>query len=273
MSESILNGPPSSLEKLIYSFGDRVCPIYTLDRNGSPFLVGTGVPCGMGDEGFVVTAAHVLDELKDQQIVTLGEEGLIRFPFRADQYGFSPQASVDADVGVVHLPKEAVVQMGRRFRFSGPADVQPLTAITAQNDRIVYCLIGYPHTKNRSPRRSSKFMMGRTYYWLTSQLQNVDEAKWIGKRNKVHFALARTKRERHFRLPHFDPPAPQGVSGGGIWAISVDRKTGALVQNPKLVGIGIEYRSKERMFVGTRIEYALALLVDLYKEVVAAQAK
>jgi hypothetical protein len=89
-----------SMQNVCHGLGQRVCPIYRLERNSKGvFLVGTGVPFHTGSSAFLLTAAHVLDELTDDTLVTTGSEQLVRFRYGSSRFAYRRGSSVDVDLG------------------------------------------------------------------------------------------------------------------------------------------------------------------------------
>jgi len=105
---------------------------------------------------------------------------------------------------------------------------------------------------------------------MTGDIREVGELGYPDKTDEYHFAV---------HLPFdevpgtdggmFRVPKPQDMSGGGVWLVDMDMRT-RLVRTPiLLVGIGIEYDKRRRLFVATRVEAAIPLLHDLIEYVAA----
>jgi hypothetical protein len=248
-----------SIENVCHALGDRVCPLYTLDRRGNPFLIGSGVPFEASNRRFLLTAAHVLKGLDDGNLITTGRASLVRFPFGSSSFGYSPGRSIDVDLAILTLPEEAGRELAHRFQFGREVETG---TVTAYDKLTLYCLVGYPHSKNKPMPRNFETITARPTFFLLREFARLDHLHGDGKRDAVHFGLSLpAKQVIRFDRSRMNIPRLQGMSGGGIWRIQLDQHTGK-VSRPELVGIGIEYHQQRQTIVATRVECALTLIAE-----------
>jgi len=137
-------------DRLINEFeplGRRACPILKKDEGGRLELVGTGVPVIDGRVGMLITATHVLDEFRQDQVVIASAKSMMRFPLIASGFShYSYGRSVDVDVCALALPEEAVKGMRDVYTFTTARD---LGALEDENMFTLYGFVGCPYSKNR----------------------------------------------------------------------------------------------------------------------------
>jgi hypothetical protein len=253
---------PESFHSFCHSLGDRVCPLYRVKRN-RPFLVGTGVPFAIERFSFIITAAHVLDEIPGNRLVTFGSQKPVLIGGNSISYGYRRALSIDVDLAVVHLPNETAADMRMRFRFTHPnelGDIQPYEKLS------FYALMGYPHSKNKPKPSSQESIEAKPLYIVLREFAEFGHLASGGKRDEVHVAFAAPR--KHVRNVHFEPftlPKPKGMSGGGLWHFKIDPAAGEFTQ-PRLVAIGIEHHQEEQMFLATRIRFAVPIVMDLVND-------
>lgn len=248
---------------LFYPLGNRVCPIYqSRSESWGHILIGTAVPLIINKKYYMVTAAHVLNEVRRGRIITSGAESLIEFPVNYRSIGYIKNESIDVDIALMEIPNEATVQLLSRFHFT---TVDELGTVAPYDKWTLYGFVGYPGEKNPRPQRGDALRRATPMFFVMRDFARIDKYFGDGKRENVHcgFSLDISKiRDVHFRPGvAFDP---HGMSGGGIWQIQIDPNTGR-VSAPKLVGIGIEYHEADATLVFTRIHCVILLFDEFYE--------
>lgn len=252
----MLDAQMTDLETFARCLHTRVCPLYRKERKRA-FLVGTGIPLTSASGDYVITASHVLDELPDNIVITAGTKSLLHFQARSISYGYVDGETVDADVGVVRLPVEAARDLSSRYRFTTPEEF----GVVAEYDKFtLYAFVGYPHTRNKPKPVALPELRATPTFLILREFSDVAPFVSSGKRPEVHFALqAPLDKAKDFDSQAVALPKLQGMSGGGVWRVDIDRRDGTLA-SVALVGVGIEYRPTESTIVATRIQYVLGLL-------------
>jgi hypothetical protein len=95
------------LAALFEPLGKRACPILGRGDRGGYEVIGTGVPVRGQKYAALLTASHVIDELKDGQAVIAGARKLLRFPVITTKFSHRrPPPAIDVDVAAIALPPQ-----------------------------------------------------------------------------------------------------------------------------------------------------------------------
>jgi hypothetical protein len=243
----------------------RLCPLYTIDETRRIWLAGSGVPFDTGTVCFILTAAHVFGERSGRplRLITLGADTPRLLTGPRHGYGFSPGSSIDADVALIGLSADDVADLRRRYHFTVPVE----TATVRESAETRYLLAGYPATKNRVITAANLKFKATPTYIFGGELVGVAQLALTGKTADHHFAISVPKAHlRTFSGDRLELPKPQGMSGGGVWALKGDPASG-LWSTPQLVGIGIEHLKAQELFVATRVQVGIPLAREYAKEV------
>jgi hypothetical protein len=246
----------TDLENFAYNLHLRVCPLYRQQRRRA-FLVGTGIPITTPSGAYIATATHVLDELHDGFVMTVGSESLIRFRTPSLSYSYVGGKTVDADVGLLGLPVQVAHDLALRYAFT----TQSECGVVGDYDKFtLYVVVGYPHTRNKPQPEALATLCATPTFLVLREFTDVIRFASSGKHPEVHFGLSAPLGEaRGLDFRAVAIPKLQGMSGGGVWRVNIDRRDGTIASN-SLVGIVIEYRRAEAAIVATRLQYVLALL-------------
>ena len=235
----------------------RVCPLYAVDESRRVWMEGSGVPFDTGHLQFVLTAAHVFgeDHGPPLRLITLGKAGPRLLTGQRFAYGFEPEATIDADIALIGLSPDDVMDLRYRFQFAVPV----ATATLSSTPDTRYIIVGYPETKNRVQTNRRLKFQATPVFIVAHELIDVTRVDSPGKSEKHHFAVRVPKRAvRTFTGERLDLPQARGMSGGGVWQVEVD-STGRLCDTPQLVGIGIEHSVAAQVFIATRVQVGIPL--------------
>ena len=248
------------LHEVCHAFGDFVCPLYDVKQRRAR-LVGTGVPMRIGNLAVIVTATHVAEQFDERPFVTIGRETLLEVGRRRIGYKYIKNERVDTDLAIIELTSAEASEMRQRFSFSIAEDVADV--VPPNGPYALYVLVGYPYSHNKPKPTAFERLRARTTYVVSNKLAESVHPYSQGKHDNVHFGiLAPAADLTDASLTPITLPKAQGMSGGGVWQIIVDRLSGSLGA-PKLVGIGIEHNRQHEVFIATRVPYVLPLLQDL----------
>jgi hypothetical protein len=233
----------------IQTIGDtihrRICPLYSVDERNRVRMLGSAVPFAAGGITFLITATHVCLEKHRQAVplFTWGSEGPVALVGTRLAWDYRQGSDPDLDIALM----------------SEPADVGQ---IKAKTPGVHYMITGYPHARNRI-RPPDFSLPALATYLVTGDIRSTTELGLRDKSDADHFAI-------YYKLGEvatpsgaiFRTPRPQGMSGGGVWQLDIDVRTG-LASTPLLVGIVIEYHVRSSVFVASRIQRAAPLAHDL----------
>lgn len=235
-----------------------VCPLWTRRVKGYD-LVGSSVLCGVGEETFLISAAHVLDqgnenlfigtpsgffELTDQVVRSIGRGQDDRF-----------------DVGFIRLNKDLVSQLSAYARIPAGWSDRDISI----SGRQWYRIFGCPW---RKVEKNAYTFYPQVYHF---DLQSSPAENHVDRTSpETHIALEFIPRKmldganRQITAPNLE-----GVSGGPVWKFIQTTQTtpeGRAVATFTLAGIAIEHRRDDRLVVATRIFAPMEAIRSLYPE-------
>lgn len=239
----------------------HIVPLFVNRRGGRPQLVGSSVLVSSGTDSYLVSAAHVFDEIKaghelffyiePKTIRKLsGNLRLTKAPLGKDR------KSDRLDIGVLTLQGPALPPYPRVQKYPLPISAFMPNALPREDKQ--YLLVGFPESKSRanpvagdlaSEPCSFRNVSGPVSQY--SQL-DVDPQHHIVLSFDVRHTVTPSKEIRAF-------PNPSGMSGSPIWLLYDENGTNDPNQTP-VVGIAIEHHKTERAIVATDIGIALRLI-------------
>jgi hypothetical protein len=231
-------------------------PFYRIDEiRNRPSFIGSGILAKFGDLHFVLSAAHVFDELGSSLCFPeAGIEAPVEVEVTTSPIPASGRDSDFLDVAIAHLPHEVASLLERRFNF---IEVCDLLLDDVHEDGKRYCFTGFPATRTgvRYPARAID--VDCYEYRLDSRRITSECAPW---HPALH--LAGEFRRDEMRVPggnRITAPEPNGMSGGGVWVLDASGSC-------KLVGIGINWDGNLNALIGVRIGAWSCFLRQRYPE-------
>ena len=252
----------TSLDK--FDSHDSVMPIFRQksDRN-TPEQFGSAVVVEWHGHTFLLTAAHVTDELRGEFEVLLPVAGgaleTLRGDFRFIDVLPEQSRSEDAiDVAYVRLTPDLAPQVAQAFTPVPAAAIDFLPAKYWSNEYPCICsATGYPTSKARLENGAHSIDI-----WSYAGTLITDDATYdrLGFSKELNILL-RYDRTKTINLNHAEPriasaPNLKGVSGGGIFLwpdFPDDVDSFPPVFGRKLVGIVHSYLPHENLIVGSSL--------------------
>jgi len=239
----------------------RSIPLYGASDTAEPEVVGSASLIDIASATFLGTAGHVMHDLASTEVYLPTRNGLARLEERGVMGGAAATEAEDylRDIAVVPLPHGIVDALSSDFIRT---QVHELDVALHQSPGTSYAFVGCPASKNR-PKRGKVVPVRQPYVVVSAdesvyrKVGVVPETHIVGK-----FVLKRAYRnmQRHIA------PAPAGMSGGGVWALGSATELLKRTNQPKLAGIGIQFKRQMQVLVGIRIEVAIAALRECYPE-------
>ncbi len=244
-------------------------PLYLL-ANDRPWLCGTGFIVKSLAGHFLVTAAHVLDDAKENGLFFYSGQRKPR-PIRGPLLRSSAKANRahdPFDIAVVNLIDGAMPPYGDVEKHA--VDISWLRAMHLPRAGKMFSIIGFPQSKS-NVRPSTREVKVTSSAYRDRSIDEDDYAKF-GLNPRTHLAL-------HLdRKVGFDPdgkhrnfPKPQGMSGAPIIEL-YDVNVSSAADIFPVVAVGIEYREKDHLLVGTDIAVALDMIHKLSNPALQADA-
>lgn len=201
--------------------------------------IGSGVFVQIGNDKYLISAAHVLEpEYVGQMTIPNGEilieiEGNLMVT-KVPKGGCREDDEID--LGIVKLTEDCSKEIEKRFRFLAITDID-FEHIELESHQYMFC--GYPveTTKVEEMKANPIPLKVRTKI-VKKKFQTVPTyvvgSKWI-----LDF-----DRSRQFNISKHEiesPPHPKGVSGAGLWSIPVNLNIPFEETEMKLIGIMTDY--------------------------------
>ena len=247
---------------------NAISPIYAASDRERPNLIGTGTLLDFGQARFLVTAAHVLDEYKQNQvalyIATAGPLLELPQPFHTTVVPPSGKRDDDRlDFAFVRLPDSLAdaVAKGRFFL--------PFSLIDA-NDRLKprarYMFTGFPGSREKTHYGEKKVRPQR--FSFTGETVLPQRMLALGIAAETHIAVE-FDREQAFDEQGQRACFPQakGMSGGAVWRGDRDSHLWLKETPIHLVGIGIEDPKNKNVLVAVRIHLVLAAIARIHPDI------
>lgn len=240
----------------------RVCPLYTIDDASRVRVVGSAVPFDAAGFRFLITATHVHvapSSSLSRSIFTMGPSVPCLLSGRRIIWEYARGLKPDIDLSLIELKDEEAMQLEQQYQFTTPTQTG---IVERPKTDVYYIMAGYPAARNRV--KSHRFYpSAKATHLITGDVRGVQQLGLVGKTDACHFALSIPfETVPSLTGGDFRVPKAAGMSGGGVWRISMDRHN-KMVTAPVLVGIAIEHHRSRRLFVATRVQQAIPLLHDL----------
>ncbi len=234
---------------------DSVCPIFCEREGERLYQVGSGVLVEFRGCAFLLTAAHVIDELESADLLVPHADNEIKSIEGTYAYIKPAGGRGDdfLDYGYFKLDGQFVEGLKEHFYFVKEREL----GVQKYYSDELFSFVGYPYRKsNVSGGRAStdSFAYG-TYH------ADPSEYKRLGFPNDVNIVTKfNRKNSINPKVGRVELPVlPHGISGGGIF-IWPRGMAEVPPKNRKLVGIGHTWK-KDGYFIGTRIEICLEAIL------------
>lgn len=223
----------------------------------APQSVGTGTLLAIGDQHFVLTAAHVFEHADPSKPVFAAIGGQ---PVNLARTRHRTKPGSRLDLAIVPVGKPD----GNRWaaaKFLTLADLAVPKRASESLATTAYVAMGFPHTKQQKRLRDGEPYSPSAYDFMT-HYEPIRASNKMGADPMLHIAVGFDPED--FIGPNGDGRMadPHGMSGGGLWLIENALTTTSPA--PRLVGIIIErHPAPENIILATRLENPLLALADL----------
>jgi hypothetical protein len=240
--------------------------IFALDGESRPEAIGSGVLVRCGETMWLLTAAHVLDQCDTGTYVPeLCLDGTPLSGGRLVTVGPPDRRYDKVDVGLIRLSDDEAERAGKDAFL----DLDP-SLEWADDQEFTTCLaIGFP-VRDQSWRPETQELHAAETIFSTG-FESEDRYALAGADPETHILIS-LKRQNilHNFVTRGSPPSLQGISGGGVWPISVKHDDG---DDVPLFLAGIVLEQPQRYQGGllcVRSEVVLALLRRVLQDEPAA---
>lgn len=239
-------------------------PIYALRRHRArPEVIGTGVHFRLGNESFLLTAAHVVTELHGAHLCLpmIGGIRPVTAHFGSVSGGSLPaEAAATLDVATIRIVDDQGSSLESYYRPIAREYVD-VSGSLVPGERCA--VLGYPATR---AKHSPRGLYSELHSYVGIAATQDTYAK-LGFDERISLIVEyRLKLASYPGIPvkSYRPPVPKGASGGGIFRVSSQVSTSGVIERRDLVATMHSFKGHSNYFVGTKIALQLQLLAKRY---------
>jgi hypothetical protein len=210
----------------------------------------------LGNEQFLLTAAHVLDWHQTASLY-VGHSRLesLALDFIASKKVAGCRDRDKADFAIAQLPPELAARLGGA-KFVTESELSYADVTT--KGRAFTCL-GFPNSKNTKLDRNQRIVTSQMASLTCPPALPKGLLRELGVSGNQHLFLKRKKRSKDLVGNTVASFALPGMSGGAVIDLGnvADPANLAGTCNPHLAGLFIEFHSKYEAIVATRLQFIL----------------
>ena len=261
MVENMFERESNAIARMSNVLLRHIVPLFAEGRGRKPQLVGSSFLVSSGTSSYLVSAAHVFDELRPgNALFFYVEPKTIRKlsgDLRLTKMPEDKNRNTDRlDVGVLKLEGDALPPYPRVQKYPLPIAAFRPNALPRTGKE--YLLVGFPETKSRANPAASDLPSEPCSFRNISA--PIPKYAKLGVSAESHIVLSFDVKHTVMPNKEIRPfPKPSGMSGSPIWLLYDDDGPNDPAQTP-VVGIAIEHHKVERAIVATDIEVALRLI-------------
>lgn len=259
MSECISDNRSLStvIEESLQLLSKYVIPIYRTYRR-RPQLAGSGFFVTNAGKDFLVSAAHVLDEMVSNPLFFYIAPGVTR-NLSGDLIRPRVMGSRNSDL----IDVAVLMITGQDMPPYPDVDKHKLqiSSLVPQNIPRAgkhYAIVGFPSSKSK-PNPDAKTVKAIAYAYHNPSIDDMDYDRFgFDPKNHVLMSFDQKngfdKNGRHVAFPN-----PQGMSGSPLWEL-FDNDVQNANKEFSVAGVGIEHRKDSRLMISTDIKYVLEMI-------------
>jgi len=243
----------------------HILPLFTEETlSGEPRLVGSGFLISSGTNSYLVSAAHVFDELKDGHELFYyiepsikrklsGSLRLTKLPEGKDRKGDR------LDVGVLKLEGPGLPPYPAVEKY--PLAIGALLPNALPREGKQYLLVGFPESKSHI-KRVAREVVTEVYSYRNITVPSSKYAD-LDVSPQSHIVLGFDRKRTigpDSQIRAF--PEPKGISGSPLWLLCDENGPNDPAQTP-IVGIAIEHHKNHHAIVVTDIDVVLKFINEI----------
>ncbi|MGO9171370.1 MAG: hypothetical protein ACLP7P_05325 [Rhodomicrobium sp.] len=247
------------LQACFNSLTRYIVPLFLRDRRGALHSHGTGLLVSTTSRVFLISAAHVLDKLRDNDVCFYAGERVLRnvtgefrvtsnIPGKAQKYD-------RIDVGVCMLQGEYLPPYPDLDKVALP--ITALRPLAYPREHKQYLFTGFPASKSKvNPHRH---VMETKPYGTRLMSASKEGYEKVGYDPRSHIVMPFNHRKAHRRNGTIKLPDQWGISGSPLWSL-YDEVNDNDSANNTVVGIVTEYHKDKCLLVASDIAAAILLI-------------
>lgn len=261
MTEHTFEEESQAVTRLANVLARHILPLFAETSGGKPKLVGSSFLVSSGTDSYLVSAAHVFDELKAGRELFVYIEPHTKRKLSGNlRLTKTPEGknrkSDRLDVGVLKLEGPGLPPYPKVEKY--PLAIGALMPNALPREGKQYLLVGYPESKNRANP------VAREVASEVSSFRNISvpipKYAALGVSPNSHVVLSFDRKRTvgpDKQIRAF--PEPSGISGSPVWLLYDKNGPNDPTQTP-IVGIAIEHHKNHHAIVATDIDVALKLI-------------
>ncbi|MGE0469022.1 MAG: trypsin-like peptidase domain-containing protein [Nitrospira sp.] len=261
MTNTTFEAESQAITDLANVLARSILPLFAQVSSGKPKLVGSGFLVSSDTNSYLVSAAHVFDELKTGHELFFYIEPHIRQKLSGSlRLTKTPEGNnrkLDRlDVGVLRLEGPGLPPYPKVDKY--PLVFDALMPNALPRDGKQYLLIGFPESKSRA-NPIAREVASEIYSFRNASAAPQKYAD-LGVSTQSHVVLSFNRKRtvgHDSQIRTF--PEPSGMSGSPVWLLYDENGPNDPVQTP-VVGVAIEHHKNHHAIVATDIDVVLKLI-------------
>ncbi|MHB1015725.1 MAG: trypsin-like serine peptidase [Desulfurivibrionaceae bacterium] len=239
----------------------HIIPIFQRDNQDKPCLMGSGTLVVNEGHVFILTAAHVMDPLREGKELFYYVDDKWTQTISGDCVFTLPPTDTTRkddriDIGVIRLEGPKLPPYPTISQY--PIAISALRPHALPRDDKEYLLVGFPASKAKAKQRGPDKVIGLKPFSYRNGSPPHKKYHELGFNPKIHILIGFDQKhvicEENGRRQC--APSPKGMSGSPLWLIyCANEHIDPLC--PPIVGIVVEHHRKDRIMLATDIAVAI----------------
>lgn len=244
------------LGSLVTRAANATVALFNASERGGPSHVGCGVLLAINSSRFILTAAHVVDDLDPKGTLLMGEGAFVPFSgqIRYNALQDCQSRKEDTiDVAVILLAPQCNAIPGKT-----PLTIGDLNVRDWMQPAPNHMLLGFPESKTRVDAQLRTVKAGLVRL-ISGTVPASERTSTSGLSDREHVVIAADRSEVMGDFGPRTPPKFDGMSGCGLWSLRNDNDL-RMAQDSRLVAVFTEVANRHRVAVGTRVFFHIELI-------------
>lgn len=260
MTDYTIEVESQAITRLVNVLARSILPLFAEIPGGKPKLVGSGFLLYSGTDSYLVSAAHVFDELKaGHELFFYIESHTKRKLSGCLRLTKAPEGNRKRDrldVGVLRLEGPGLPPYPRVEKY--PLAIDALMSNALPREGKQYLMVGFPETKSRVNPVAREVLSEMYGFRNISAPPQKYADLGVSAQNHIvlNFDRKRTVGPDH-QIRAF--PEPSGISGSPVWLLYDENGSNDPAQTP-VVGVAIEHHKNHHAIVATDVDVVLRLI-------------
>jgi len=232
---------------------DALVPVFSkIEISKRVVQIGTAIFCNIWNEPFLLTAAHVTDDLHNGTLLVPTRDGLQPIEGYMAHIDLPPELSRSkdsVDIAYYRLSTEFAFLLAHQFK---PFPQQRNQIIDSALDLTVCSASGYPASKSK---KNADGVFSSEIFSFRGAIADKDtyDRLDLSPDQAIIIQFSKKRAINPESMKTFATPSLNGISGGGIFAWPAGRECSDDWSLPRLVGIVHTFKEREGLIIGTTL--------------------